>query len=72
MINPRFEVSKDRKGEYRFRLKARNGKIIAVSEGYKTKAGCLKGIRSVKENVLKARIELVFGKVKRSRKLAGG
>jgi len=32
----KFEVYKDGKGEYRFRLKASNGEIIAVGEGYKT------------------------------------
>lgn len=34
----KFEIYKDRKKEWRWRLKARNGKIIAVSgEGYKRK-----------------------------------
>ena len=37
-------------GEYRFNLKARNGEIIASSEGYKSKASCLNGIESVKKN----------------------
>lgn len=49
-VNPKFEVYLDKKGAYRFRLKARNGEIIAVSDGYDTKAGCLKGIESVKSN----------------------
>jgi len=48
--NPKFELYQDRAGEYRFRLKARNGKIIAVSENYSGKAVCLKGIESVKIN----------------------
>ena len=34
VTNPKFEVYQDKAGEYRFRLKARNGEIIAVSEGY--------------------------------------
>ena len=42
-----FEVYKDKAGEYRFRLKAANGEVIADSEGYKTKASCMKGIESV-------------------------
>ena len=46
----KFEVYKDASGEHRFRLKAPNGKIIATGEGYKTKAACLNGIKSVKEN----------------------
>ena len=48
--HPKFEVYQDNAGEYRFRLKARNGEIIAVSEGYKTKPSCLNGIDSVKKN----------------------
>ena len=47
---PKFEVYADKAGEFRFRLKARNGEIILVSEGYKAKASCLNGIESVKKN----------------------
>lgn len=54
--HPKFEVYLDKAGEYRFRLKARNGEIIAVSEGYKAKAGCLNGIESVKKNAPDAEI----------------
>ncbi|MBQ9452959.1 MAG: YegP family protein [Desulfovibrio sp.] len=50
VTNPKFEVYKDKAGEFRFRLKARNGEIIAVSEGYKQKSSCLKGIESVRKN----------------------
>lgn len=52
--NPKFEVYLDKAGEYRFRLNATNGQIIAVSEGYKAKAGCMNGIESVKKNVVDA------------------
>lgn len=48
--NPKFEVYKDKKGEFRFRLKASNGQIIATSEGYKAQASCLNGIESVRKN----------------------
>lgn len=48
--NPKFEVYTDKAGEFRFRLKATNGQIIAVSEGYKAMAGCMNGIESVKKN----------------------
>lgn len=48
--NPKFEVYEDKAGEYRFRLKATNGQIIAVSEGYKAKASCMNGIESVRKN----------------------
>ena len=54
--NPKFEVYADKAGDFRFRLKARNGEIIAVSEGYKAKASCLNGIESVKKNAPDAEI----------------
>ena len=55
--NPKFELYADRAGEFRFRLKARNGQVIAVSEGYKAKAGCLNGIESVRKNAPNASVE---------------
>lgn len=48
--NPKFEVYKDKAGEFRFRLKATNGEIILVSEGYTAKASCKNGIDSVIRN----------------------
>ena len=54
--NPKYEVYTDKKGEFRFRLKAKNGQIIAVSEGYKTKKSCLNGIASIKKNAPEAKI----------------
>ena len=50
LTNPKFELYQDRAGHYRFRLKATNGKIIAVSEGYSTKASCENGMESVRKN----------------------
>lgn len=55
-VNPKFEVYIDKKGEYRFRLKARNGEIIATSEGYVAKAGCMNGIESVRKNAPDAEV----------------
>lgn len=55
--HPKFEMYEDKAGEYRFRLKARNGEIIAVSEGYTTKAACLNGIESVQKNAPDAEVE---------------
>ena len=55
--HPKFEVYTDKAGEFRFRLKATNGQIIAVSEGYKAIAGCMNGIESVKKNAPDATIE---------------
>ncbi len=54
--NPKFEIYQDKAGEYRFRLKATNGQIIAVGEGYKAKAGCQNGIESVKKNAPDAEV----------------
>ena len=54
VTNPKFEVYVDKAGEFRFRLKARNGEIIAVSEGYKAKASCLNGIESIRKNAPEA------------------
>ena len=56
VTNPKFELYTDKAGEFRFRLKARNGEIIAVSEGYKTKASCENGIESVKKNAPEAEV----------------
>lgn len=52
--HPKFEVYADKKGEFRFRLKATNGQIIAVSEGYKALKSCLNGVESVKKNAPEA------------------
>jgi uncharacterized protein YegP (UPF0339 family) len=46
----KFEVYKDKSGGFRFRLKAGNGDVVASSESYKTKAGALGGVESVKKN----------------------
>lgn len=54
--NPKFELFRDKAGEFRFRLKATNGKVIAVSEGYVTKAACENGIDSVKANAPEAEV----------------
>ncbi len=37
--------------QFYFRVKARNGEIVAVSEGYTTKQACEDGIDSLRENV---------------------
>ena len=54
--HPKYEVYQDKAGEYRFRLKARNGEIIATGEGYEKKASCLNGIDSIKRNAPDAEI----------------
>ena len=46
----KFELYKDKAGKFRFRLKANNGQIIAVGEGYESKASARNGINSVKRH----------------------
>lgn len=53
---PKFEIYTDKKGEFRFRLKATNGQVICSSEGYTTKPACKNGIESVKKNAADAPI----------------
>jgi uncharacterized protein len=48
--HPRFEIRRDKKGELRFNLTARNGQVVLSSEGYTTKASCKNGIASVQKN----------------------
>ena len=57
--NPKFEMYEDKAGEFRFRLKAKNGQVIATGEGYKAKASCKNGIESIRKNVVDAKIEEV-------------
>lgn len=56
MTDGKFEVYKDNAGEFRFKLKAPNGEVIAVSEGYSSKKSCMNGIESVIKNAPKATI----------------
>lgn len=46
----KFEVYQDAKKQFRFRLKAANGEIIATGEAYTTKKSCMNGIASIKKN----------------------
>lgn len=46
----KFEIYKDTRQEFRFRLKAANGERILASEGYSSKSGCQNGIASVRTN----------------------
>lgn len=58
--HPKFELYADKAGEFRFRLKARNGEVIATSEGYKSKASCENGIASVVKNAADEKIEKAY------------
>lgn len=54
--NGKFEVYVDKKGEFRFRLKAANGEPIGSSEGYSSKSACMNGIDAVRRHSEKADI----------------
>ena len=53
----KFEVYKDAKGEFRFRLKAANGEIVATGESYTSKAGVLSGLDAVKRAAAEATVD---------------
>ena len=50
VTHPQYELYEDKGGEYRWRLKARNGEPIGKSEGYKAKDSALNGIASIGKN----------------------
>ena len=55
--NPKFEIYFDKAGLYRYRLFASNGESIAICEaGYKSKSGCMNGIKSVAVNAVNPEI----------------
>ena len=56
-MDTKFEINREAAGEFRFKLVAKNGLTIAVSEGYSTKENALNGIASVKQNAAEAVIE---------------
>ncbi len=54
----KFELYKDGKGEYRWRLKSANGQVIATGgESYTSKAGALNGIEAVKRDAGNANVD---------------
>ena len=59
----KFELYKDKAGEFRFRLKSASGDNLGSSEGYKAKSSAKNGIKSVKTNSkLKKRYDVFAGK----------
>ncbi len=53
----KFEIYKDKKGQFRWRLLANNNQVIATGEGYTSKAACKNGIESVRKNAPKAELD---------------
>ncbi|MCR5056923.1 MAG: YegP family protein [Clostridia bacterium] len=54
--HPKFVVSQDKAGKFRFNLKAKNGEIILSSQSYETKVSCINGVNSVKKNAPDAEV----------------
>lgn len=52
----KFELYQDKGGDYRFRLKAANGEVIASGQGYSSKSSALNGIDSVRRNAAEAEV----------------
>ena len=46
----KFQIYKDKAGEFRFRIIATNGNVLAASEGYKAKASAIKAIERIKSD----------------------
>ncbi len=44
----KFIVKKGTTGKFRFSLLSTNGRVVATSEAYNTKAACLNGIKAVR------------------------
>ncbi|MEZ5097519.1 MAG: DUF1508 domain-containing protein [Nocardioides sp.] len=53
----KFEVYEDKAGKFRFRLKSRNGEIVAQGEAYPTRAAAKKGCEAVMRAANDAKIE---------------
>lgn len=50
LTNPKYEIYKDKADKFRYRLRARNGELICISEdGYASKDACKKGIASLEK-----------------------
>lgn len=53
----KFEIYKDKAGEFRFRFKASNGEAMFGSEGYKSKSSAMSAIESIKKNAAGASVD---------------
>ena len=53
----KFVIKKGTIGKFRFSLLSTNGKVVATSEAYNTKASALGGVRAVKSLAADAAIE---------------
>ena len=63
--HPKFEIYQDSSEKFRFRLKAKNGQVVAISQAYKTLKSCLNGVDSVKKNAPEASVVNCLAKVEK-------
>ena len=56
MATGKFVLDKGRTGKFRFNLLSTNGRIVATSEAYETKAAALNGIASIQKLAGDARV----------------
>ena len=59
LMHPKYEIFIDKAGEYRFRLKAKNGEPIGVSEGYTQKSSCKERVECIRRLGPWAQVEFV-------------
>jgi uncharacterized protein YegP (UPF0339 family) len=64
----KFEVYQDNAKEFRWRLKATNGEVLATAgQGYKAKADCKNGVERIMKNADKLKFEVYEDNKKESR-----
>ncbi len=52
----KFTISKDKRGEFRFRIVATNGNVLASSEGYSAKASALSAVERIRSDAAGAEV----------------
>jgi uncharacterized protein len=53
----KFVLTKDASGKFHFNLLASNGRVIATSELYNTRAAAMNGIESIRKNAAGAALD---------------
>ena len=53
----KFEIYKDKSGEFRFRFRAPNKEIMFQGQGYKQKQSAVNAIESIKKNAAAAEVD---------------
>lgn len=64
----KFEIYQDAVKDFRWRLKAANGEVLATAgQGYKAKADAEKGVERIQQEVVKLKFEMYEDKAKEHR-----